>query len=430
MHRPTIKPNRSPVILTGIILALSGLLAFSGNVCPVSAEEPKSALSNLDGSDDLIGQIQRMNSDVKRKRDSLSDLNGKIEQYRNSLMSTQLESQSLKDQVSLIENRIAKQQLQIDIISDEIKRADLEIRVLDGRIGEQEERLERERTLLGALARKLYRQGFNRSLMEIMLANRSLTEFFDSLRSISRLQLAMNESLHRLQEIRMGLETEKSAREGKRAESQERKRQMEVARLQLEDERNLKSELLDETRSSETQYRYLLADLKREQQEADQEIQYLERSLRQKLQLAESVKADGSVLSWPVSPSRGITAYFHDKDYPFRYVFEHPGIDIRAYQGTPVRSAAAGVVARAKDAGMGYSYVMILHNNSISTVYGHISKIVAREDAFVERGEIIGYSGGQPGTPGAGSMTTGPHLHFEVRLDGIPVDPMKYMTSL
>lgn len=192
--------------------------------------------------------------------------------------------------------------------------------------------------------------------------------------------------------------------------------------------------LLNETFVSERQFQNWLLQSKYDEEQINSEITSLERTIRQKLEESDkSFSSDGNtsgsvVLSWPVEHSRGISATFHDPDYPFRYIFEHPAIDIRAYQGTAVGAAAPGYVARVQNGGQrGYSYVMIIHANGISTVYGHLSKINVQEDTYVIRGQTIGLSGGMPGTPGAGPLTTGPHLHFEVRLDGIPVNPLSYL---
>jgi murein DD-endopeptidase MepM/ murein hydrolase activator NlpD len=247
---------------------------------------------------------------------------------------------------------------------------------------------------------------------------------------MSDMQNGMNRALADLKGLHAALAEERSSRSVAQDALAAKQQELVEEREQLEDDRSLKNAVLVETESSELRYRYLLAELQREQQEADADIERLEKALREKIDVADRLGGGDTVLSWPVEPTRGISTRFHDPEYPFRYVYEHPGLDIRAAQGTPIRAPASGIVARAKDAGYGYSYIMLLHNNDITTVFGHVSKITAKEDTFVERGEIVGYSGGAPGTRGAGRMTTGPHLHFEVRKGGIPVDPMGYLVNL
>jgi murein DD-endopeptidase MepM/ murein hydrolase activator NlpD len=85
------------------------------------------------------------------------------------------------------------------------------------------------------------------------------------------------------------------------------------------------------------------------------------------------------------------------------------------------------VVYKTKDNGYGYSYVILAHANGYSTVYGHVSEILVEEGDQIVQGQILGLSGGMPGTKGAGYMTTGPHLHFELLKDGSHIDPLNYL---
>ena len=191
--------------------------------------------------------------------------------------------------------------------------------------------------------------------------------------------------------------------------------------------------MLVETQSSELKYKTLVSNLKAQYQQIEGDINSIEKQVRQKLeeqQKTQQQKFDQNAenMAWPLT-SRRITAYFHDVSYPFRNIFEHSAIDLAVPQGSTVRAAASGYVARAKRCSSAscYSYVMIIHSDGISTVYGHLSAISVSEDQFVTRGDIIGKSGATPGTVGAGPFTTGAHLHFEVRKNGIPTDPLNYL---
>lgn len=139
----------------------------------------------------------------------------------------------------------------------------------------------------------------------------------------------------------------------------------------------------------------------------------------------ESISDSGFI--WPVEPTRGISAFFRESAYKATFGVRHNAIDLPVNQGSPVRSAAAGVIYSAADNGYGYSYIVVAHSEGFSTVYGHMSEILVEEGDQVNQGEVIGLSGGMPGTKGAGYMTTGPHLHFEMLLNGIHVDPMYHM---
>ncbi|MBD3360790.1 peptidoglycan DD-metalloendopeptidase family protein [Candidatus Peregrinibacteria bacterium] len=136
---------------------------------------------------------------------------------------------------------------------------------------------------------------------------------------------------------------------------------------------------------------------------------------------------DSEGFIWPVEPDLGISAYFHDPGYAGVFGVQHNAIDLPEYQGSPIRATAGGVVFTAKDNGYGYSYIILAHANGFMTVYGHISDILVEEGQVVSQGAVIGLSGGMPGTVGAGYMTTGPHLHFEILSNGFHVDPLDYL---
>lgn len=139
-------------------------------------------------------------------------------------------------------------------------------------------------------------------------------------------------------------------------------------------------------------------------------------------------RPDGGVdLDWPVTPHLGISAYFEDAGYKKRFGIDHHAVDIPADQGTPIRAPADGTVLVVSMNGLGYSYITLQHADGMQTIYGHVSEALVKEGDIVSFGQVIGRTGGTPGSVGAGLLTTGPHLHFAVKLSGVLVDPLQYL---
>jgi murein DD-endopeptidase MepM/ murein hydrolase activator NlpD len=100
----------------------------------------------------------------------------------------------------------------------------------------------------------------------------------------------------------------------------------------------------------------------------------------------------------------------------------HPGIDFAANVGHPIRATAAGTVITAELAGGYGNMVEIDHGQGVTTRYGHMSKILVKAGQIVPKGAIIGLAGST-------GRSTGPHVHYEVRIDGNAIDPMRYIKA-
>mgnify|MGYP000858389862 FL=1 len=122
---------------------------------------------------------------------------------------------------------------------------------------------------------------------------------------------------------------------------------------------------------------------------------------------------------WPASGR--VSSNFGQREDPFNSSERfHSGIDIAADYGSDINAAAEGTVITAGTlAGYGKA-VIVSHGNGLTTLYGHISSAIAKEGQKVKKGQLIA-------RVGSTGRSTGPHLHFEVRINDTPVDPLKYL---
>ncbi len=372
-------------------------------------------------------EIAELHKQIEIKKDKIKQLEDTIDKYNRNISKKQTEAQSLKNQLSILDNHILKAEADIDLTQEKINQAQLQIEALELTIAAKEAVLEKQKKIITKMVQSINADK-EKNYLEVLLTNNSFASFYDQLQYTMKVYKDVGQTAKVLRLIKEDLQTKRAQVATTKKTYEDLKAELEEKKSKLSGQSDAKQQLLVATKSSEMQYRTLLGSLKQQYQSVINEQRAYEDQVRRKLEQQNKLSDTVGAFAWPLV-NRTITATFHDPDYPFRNVFEHSAIDLRASQGTPVRAAASGYVARAKTCGSSscYAYVLIVHTGNLSTLYGHLSRIDVAADQFVTKGDVIGLTGGRPGTVGAGPFVTGPHLHFEVRLNGIPVDPLGYL---
>jgi len=380
-------------------------------------------------SGDIDAEIEALNLKIQNQKKQIDNLKARQQEYQAQIQAKQRDRISLSNQLSLLENRLAKAQLDIEETNLEIDKTNLEIQKIEVDSTNLDEQIETQKQHIGSLLRLVYKQD-QISTLEMILLNGSLAEFLNQAKYLEDTNKEIGQSVTDLKRDKERLDNNKLSLTEKNTELTALKNKLEEKKSSLSYEQENKTYILEETRSSEKEYQNLLLQAKREQDQAAAEIASAERLIRQKMSQKDQQKLNNgnNTIAWPV-PKNYVVSSFHDTDYPYRNIIgEHPAVDIRAKQGTTITAAADGYVAKVKfDGTKSYSYIMLIHGDGLATVYGHTSAVYVVTDQYVIQGQAIGRSGGTPGGVGSGGFTTGPHLHFEVRKDGLPVNPENYL---
>jgi len=419
------------------LVMLSLRLPLYAQVQPPGPTDPGTGTATFVNPENIDAQIQ----DRKAKID---DLQKRIDAYESNLQATSDQRVALQGDLAVLSNSIDEVNLKLEQTNASVDLAELQVSQVQADIATKEQ--ERQQTLdhMGSILRSLHRQD-QISPLTVTLSATSLSDFFRALSGSGDFYHELRTNLDAVNKVSADLALDRATLTGQLSGLADVQDQQRTLRDTLNQQQSYKSSLLQKTQQSESKLTDLIQSVRDEANSVNVEITTLEQQARTEIGSGSGSLGSGN-LRWPVEPLLGISAYFHDPTYIFRCttknptncIGEHDAIDIRTPQGTPVHAADDGYVAIARkldwvrDASgrilyPAYNYVTLLHANNLSTVYGHLSQVLVNQDTYVKKGDIIGLSGATPGTAGAGRWTTGPHLHFEVRINGIPDDPLKYL---
>lgn len=341
-----------------------------------------------------------------------------IEQQRSDL---QKQQQQLQQQENTAQNRLGDLKQTIQATSEQIQQnetklnqANAQLKTLEAQLAIAEKGYQDKQVATAARLRYLQRQR-NYQGWATLLQSRSVQEFLDRRYKLTRVYQADQTVLAELRKGADELEQRHHAVERQKNEIALLTQQLQLQKSQFEAQAQSQQNLMNRLREDRDALEEAETRLAQDSQNLTAMIQNLLLvQSRSKVVIRGtgqfSFPSDGfisSTFGWRVHPILG-TERFHD------------GIDFGADYGSPIRAADDGVVIFAGWYG-GYGQTVIVdHGNGLTSLYAHTSEIYVVQGQSVQKGEAIA-------AVGSTGFSTGPHLHFEVRANGTPVDPMKYL---
>ncbi len=358
-------------------------------------------------ADELQQQIDQHNAQI-------AQLDKEIAQYQTQLNATSAKKQTLQSQLDQLNLSIKKTTASITKTKSQISTTELQIKQLATGIAKTQGTITQERLGLEQSMRA-FAEEESRPLVIQLLADENIASVWNDLQAASSLQTAIATHITDLASAKQVLTNTKTATEQKRAQLVKQQNTLLTQQGSLTATKQAQSDLLKQTRSQESAYQAIIAQKKAQQASFEAALENLNEQFKKAINPSQITTPGKGILQWPLDSVR-ITQYFGNTPFAAAGAYNgkgHNGIDFAAPIGTPVRAALGGTVMGTgnTDAVRGcYSFgkwVMIKHNNGLSTMYAHFSQISVSEGQAVSTGQLLGYSGET-------GYATGPHLHFGV----------------
>lgn len=354
----------------------------------------------------LIDDIKKQIADRERE---LKELEQKALQYKTNITDAQKQQKTLKSKIADLNGQLSYLENQIDITATKINQTSLFIKKLKLEIEDQEKKLKLKKIYIASVIQTI-NDFDNTAMLELIVSNPNLSDFFGQAQYIEALQTEIQRDLDYIQLLKSKLEDRKGEQETKEDELQDLKGDLSAKKDIADSQKSEKENLLAKTKNQEKKYSALLTETQKKRQDIQKEIYELEEKLKYTIDPSTIPAARPGLLDWPtkgrITQGYGPTSQtgFINNVYNF-----HNGLDIANSIGTPIYAPLGGrVVAMGNDGEYAYGkWVAINHENGLTTLYGHLSLQSVSVGQTVKKGQRIGYMGST-------GFSTGSHLHFTV----------------
>lgn len=351
--------------------------------------------------------------------DQLQDIQGQIDESRNEQASWQEVIEEVSIKLKAIQADLDAANARLTAIQKEQADTNRKIQETVAAIQEAQNRLQQRQQILNKRVRSIYIHG-QLSYLEVILGSKSFSDFANRLELLRRV-------IHSDYDLILDIQNQKAQIEAKKAQLEADKAHLDVLAAEAQKEQDAiaakkaeQQRVLERARANKSAAEQLEKDLIDRSKQVQSLIQ--ERLRQRKTDSSgsdESYTQGSGVMSWPCNGV--ITSPYGYRVHPiFGTTIYHSGMDIGVDYGTPIHAADSGtVIYSGWISGYGNA-VIIDHGGGVQTLYGHNQSLNVSEGESVAKGSVIAYAGST-------GNSTGPHCHFEVRVNGEPADPMAYL---
>ena len=322
---------------------------------------------------------------------------------------TMLKVQETEDKILKYKKEVAELGEKMDTLQKSIDESTAKLQIASQNYEEKSDMLARRLVAM-------YEAG-DTQYLDVLLKSKSITEFISRYYIIQEVAEYDSILINEVEQEKNNIEQTKQKLENEQAEIKIVKAKNEQTTIVLSNMQTLQKSYINELSADEKKLQEQITEYKNDQAEIERQILLATNVINPDIQYT------GGEMLWPVAISGTvITSDYGVREHPIQGVIkEHTGIDIgNTPTGTPVVAAADGVVTYAGWLGGYGNCVMINHGEGVVTLYGHGNKILTSVNKKVKKGETIM-------EVGSTGNSTGPHLHFEIRINGVAYNPQNYL---
>lgn len=398
-------------ILLAIILMLgTSITSFASD----NMQNEENTQENRTNSTLSTNEIDELNQQKDELDDKLEEANSKLEYVQGEMSDTLLEIQKLNDKITKYESENKELVERLSSLETSINETTQLLEKVTAEYIEKDELL-KERLIV------VYKEG-ELSFLDLLLSSTSLSEFLSRYYAIQKMTEYDNNLIDQVLEEKETIETSKTKLENETAEVKGLKATVEQNEIILKNTKTLQEGYVEKLSKEEKKLNDEINEYKLEYARIQSKLQEVSNNISDF-----QIQYTGGKMIWPVAISgTTITSYYGSRTYPLANSSAvtdfHLGLDIAAPAGSPAVAALDGVVTYAGWLGSYGNCVMIYHGDGITTVYGHGQKVLTQRGEEIKQGDLIM-------EVGSTGNSTGPHLHFEVRVNGQTTDPLQFVNK-